>query len=171
MDSRATITATECAGDPERGYAIDLISYAVGRADEDADRVLALLRIAGLHTSGARTIPIPPEILLELAAVLRMRAWELAGIHVHREAGLPEARLAFDELLSQMERPHAQPGDFGRLSSTVASLCANCFVFAAPEVVGAEVLLSDFLEEDESIEAVARLFSERPDLLVAGGVS
>jgi len=171
MNSQNTISATECAGDPHRGCAIDLITYAVGRADEDADRVLSLLRIAGLHPSSARALAIPPEILLEFAAVLRMRAWELSGIHVHREAGLPDARRAFNELLSRMERPGARPQDFGGLSSEVLSLCANRFVLAAPEVVGAEVLLADSLQEDELIEAVARLFRERPDLLAAGGVS
>jgi hypothetical protein len=67
----------------------ELIESVAANAEAEADRVASFLDRVGLGPLPGGTRRLPSDFLLNLGAALRLRAWEVAGITVHREDGLP----------------------------------------------------------------------------------
>src|SRR5689334_13345760 len=72
-------------------------------AASDAEAVAEFFRTLGLlrhPSSPPQALLLPSETLLGIGLALRLRTWELNGIAVHLEAGLPSA----DELFAFVRR-------------------------------------------------------------------
>jgi hypothetical protein len=97
-------------------------------------------------------------MMLDLAAALRMREWELGGIAVHREDGLLSAHDTIGGLIFLMELSATRPAlaeCFGGLARQVFALSASRFVWTAKSVIGADVTFRDDLLDDAFLKALA----------------
>jgi hypothetical protein len=98
--------------------ASELAECIVHEAGHMADLTIRFLDDTGLfppEQRRERPVALPAELLLELAAVLRIAIWERDGLLDPVAVGLPHARDAYDEL---MERAAHRPDSF---SSVVIS--------------------------------------------------
>jgi hypothetical protein len=103
--------------------AVELIEYTIRDAEYMASLVIAFLEGLGMLPPRGQRRPnpvgLPAEFLLELAAVLRIAAWERAGLRDSLCRGLPPAEEALDDLFRRyvpvagLEQPE-------RRSSTLA---------------------------------------------------
>lgn len=142
---------------PTDGYPIELVEAVVVGADADARRVVAYLRAAGFGQEPGGAGPIPADVVLDLAAVLRLRAWEAAGLTAHLEAGLPSAEVAMKELIATMRAAANDPDALarvGRLSQAVFGVQVTRFIWAGPRELRAEVALDD-IDDDRFVEVLA----------------
>jgi hypothetical protein len=157
------------AGIPEA-----LIRATVRQAEDDADRVGQFLEDFGFRSPEARTTPLalPPALLMGLAAVLRLHAWEQDGVRRHLPVDLPTARDAVRDLFCAMVDRSAP----GRLEAFANGLTLRVyavwmvhFAWDGLEVLGADLVLGD-AEEDALADALARfLWNTRHTLDVRQG--
>jgi hypothetical protein len=141
-----------------------LVAAVAEDAGRDADRVGRFLQALGLAGSPRRPARLPAAFLLELAAALRLLAWEQAGLRAHLDAGLPPAAQALRELFlaatGRLPGPPASPA--GTLAYRVTALFAERFAWDAQGELGAEVALGE-ADEDALLEALADfLWQHRP---------
>jgi hypothetical protein len=103
--------------------AVELIEYTIRDAEYMASLVIAFLEGLGMLPPRRQRRPnpvgLPAEFLSELAAVLRIAAWERAGFRDSLCRGLPPADEALDDLFRRYV-PGAGPGQPERRSSTLA---------------------------------------------------
>lgn len=133
--------------------------YAADQAACDADRVVAHLTAVGLADRPGQNCKLPPGILLDLGAILRMRAWETAGLTVHRDAGLPSAEDAMEILIDTLfeaARNSAALARTGILARDVFRVAMTRFAWSGPVEMNAEVALH-IPNEDALIDALAQL--------------
>ena len=143
--------------DITRRYPGEQIQYAADGAAEEAEWVAAFLTRAGF-------VPGEPHgftagLLLDLGGMVRLRAWEEAGLAVHRAAGLPTAREALGHIIDVICAAAADPAALaraGHLGRAVFELRMSRFAWAAPTELGADVAL-DGPDEDGLIESLADL--------------
>jgi hypothetical protein len=142
-----------------------LVAAVAEDAARDADRVGLFLQARGLAGSPQRPARLPAAFLLELAAALRLLAWEQAGLRAHLDAaGLPPAAQALRDLFlaatGRLPGPPASPA--GTLAYRVTALFAERFAWDARGELGAEVALGE-ADEDALLEALADfLWQHRP---------
>ena len=134
----------------------NLIVAVRAEAARSADRVGEFLR--GVADRGVEIPPLARDTLLELAAALTLAAWEGGGLELHREAGLPPARVAVRYALATvLPTVHAlDPG----LIVLVVGLFADRMAWHAREDLAADVTL-DAPDEDALIEHLARFLWDR----------
>jgi len=148
-------------------FPAEQVRYAGQCASIDADRVAAYLSRLGYKPTPENPIALPRGLLLDFDAIQRMRAWEEAGINVHRQAGLPSAEEADIDLTilciaSGRKIPHSYV--FGTLASKVFVPVWNRFVWEGLNLVGADIVLPFADNEDEMIDAIAEyLWNSRPN--------
>jgi hypothetical protein len=150
------------AGDPSIDlgeYPADLVRYAADEAARDADAVIALLTAAGLAPRPGETRGVPPGLLLDLGAAVRLNRWEAGGHEVHTQSGLPSAGAALVHLLHALESASTAGGTravSGRLAREVFDLAVTRFAWAARPDLGADIELAP-ADEDALVEAMAHL--------------
>src|SRR5437588_1115435 len=76
-------------------------------AARDAERVGLFLGHLGIGGTPEQPRPMPAGFLLHLGAALRLLAWEAQGFFFHRQAGLPEARVAIRDAFRSLADPDA----------------------------------------------------------------
>jgi hypothetical protein len=147
-------------------YPREQVRYAGQCALIDADRVIEFVKNLGIKFSPEKPVGIPKGLLLDFAAVLRMQSWEAAGIDVHRQIGLTsadEAERCLAILCTASGHKISHSYVFGTLFEKVFDLIWNRFVWEGLDLIGADVLLPTFEDEDGMIEAVAEhLWNSRP---------
>src|SRR5262245_66603975 len=82
-------------------FPADLLQAVAQHAAADAERVVRFLDASGLRATRPGTgVPsaLPTFFLMGLGAALRLLLWEEAGLHAHRDAGLPSAQEALREV-------------------------------------------------------------------------
>jgi hypothetical protein len=145
-----------CAG--LAAFPPELITRVVEQAVSDADLTAHILTLVGLGPPPGEVRRLPATFLLELGAACRLLAWEVAGLTLHRQAGLPSAQDAFrDAFLDDAARladPSA-PDPGPSLTRDVLALTIDRLAWAGPAYFRAEVLL-DTPDEDALVEAMAR---------------
>ncbi len=127
-------------------YPPELVRYTVDEATRDAADVAAFLAGAGLAPRPGRLVGLPPDILLDLGAVVRLRRWEAVGISVHRDAGLPTAGTALIQViqaLSAAATDHTALATAGRLGRAVFGLTVTRFAWAGRTELGTDIVLDD----------------------------
>jgi hypothetical protein len=149
----------------------DLVRAVAEDAALDADRVGCfldeLLGRCGAAAEGRPPLRLPPDFLLELAAGLRLLAWEAGGLRCHREAGLPPAQQALRDAFRWLKPAAAAPetGDGPeRLMPRVLALFIERLAWNGRVEWGADIALGE-AEEDVLAEVVANfLWAHRHDL-------
>jgi hypothetical protein len=136
----------------------ELIARVAEQATQDADLAAHILTTFGLGPPPGQIRRFPATFLLDLAAASRLLAWEVTGLTLHREAGLPSARDAlrdaFRDCAVLVADPSA-PDPGASLSGAVIALTVDRLAWAGPAHLRAEVLL-DTPDEDALVEAMAR---------------
>ncbi len=149
-----------------REHPPELVRYATDEAVRDADEVIAFLKGVGLAPSPGGTAALPPGVLLDLGAVVRLRRWEAAGVSIHRDAGLPSAHGSLELVIRTLVTAAANPPAIkvaGALARSVFDLTVTRFAWAAQPDLGADIAL-DITDEDALVEAVAQyLWTHRHD--------
>jgi hypothetical protein len=84
---------------PARDFPPDMVNAVSAAAARDADAVGLFLRERGLTGTPEKPLKLPAGFLLELAAALRLSAWETQGFSFHHAAGLPRADQAIRDVL------------------------------------------------------------------------
>lgn len=154
------------AGDPNIDlgeYPVELVRYAADEAARDADEVIALLTAAGLAPPPGETRGLPPGVLLDLGAVVRLRRWEAGGHDVHLRSGLPPAGGALVHLVRALESAATTGRTLtvdGRLARAVFDLAVTRFAWAARPDLGTDIELAP-ADEDALVEAMAHLLWAR----------
>jgi hypothetical protein len=137
----------------------DLVAATAREAESCADWVILLTRHLGYDASPVKPIVIDREVLLFLGAVLWLHSWEIAGISIHCEAGLPRAA----DLLTNAARALAENGtkpDGSGLSKRVMRLFVENFAWDSRGDLAVPVVL-DGLAEDMAVDALAELLWSR----------
>jgi hypothetical protein len=149
----------------------DLVRAVAQDAALDADRVGCfldeLLGRCRAPAAGRPPLLLPPDFLLELAAALRLLAWETSGLRCHLGAGLPPAQQALRDAFRWLKPATAAPetGDGPeRLMPRVLALFIERLAWNGRVEWGADIALGE-AEEDVLVGVVADfLWSHRHDL-------
>jgi hypothetical protein len=135
-----------------------LITRLAEQAARDADLALDILTRVGLGPPPGEVRYLPATFLLELGAACRLLAWEVTGLTLHREAGLPSARDALRDAFwgaAALAADPSAPDPGPSLSRAVFALAVDRLAWAGPAYLRAEVIL-DSPDEDVMVEAMAR---------------
>jgi hypothetical protein len=149
----------------------DLVRAVAQDAALDADRVGCFLdQLLGRCAAPAGDRPpllLPPDFLLELAAALRLLAWETSGLRCHLEAGLPPAQQALRDAFRWLKPATAAPETSDvpdRLMPRVLALFIERLAWNGRAELGADFALGE-PDEDVLTEAIADfLWSHRHNL-------
>ena len=133
---------------------------------DDADVVGTFLRDdCGVRGTPDRPVRIPLTILLDLAAALRLHAWEQAGIDPCQFPGLPDFAGGLHDVV---RRVGLEPGDCGpglrpgELAVRVLNARTDYFAWCGRAELGADVALGP-ADEETVLEALADfLWQNRP---------
>jgi hypothetical protein len=144
-------------------------SFIIAEAERDADCVRAFLhRLVGRTPEGGVLeefhIPIKlwHEMLLNLAAAVRIYRWERAGLTFHRQEELPSALTAIAKALASYTRRDAFPEVWRK---RVSSLSHSRFVWVARDLLNAVITIED-TNEDQLAEVLAQFaWAHRNDLV------
>jgi hypothetical protein len=123
----------------------------------DADLVGSFLNLLSETPAGRwavkRPLPLPVDFLLGLGAALRLGFWEMIGIQVHRDAGMPAASEIIIDVLSSVTNPEAAART-AQLPSRVLALSIEHFAWAGRLELNCDVTV-DPVDEDLFLEAMA----------------
>jgi hypothetical protein len=137
----------------------DLVRAVVEEAAQDADRVVSFLRHLGLDCTPDRPRYLPSDLLLALAAGLRLHAWEASGYTAHTDAGLPPALTVIrDAITSGVEPGRLDP----RLPLRVLAVSVERFAWAARAMFSEDNLLAREATARRMEELRAELAGEAP---------
>ena len=132
----------------------------------------AALDAAGLFKSEAPQLPA--GFLLELSAVIELGLWERHGLRRHLNTDLPTFRQAAAALGARaLKGPAEFDGpDAAPLSGRVLQVWVEHFAWDGPELIGADVVVGDF-DDDEVVDVLAEFIwthrHELTNLLRDGG--
>jgi hypothetical protein len=133
----------------------ELVEATAREAARDADRVGRLLHELGFVPSPGRPVRLPAAFLLGLGAASRLLDWELGGLRVHRDAGLPPAEQALIDAFRGLVGSAGADGAAARdLARRVVALFAARLAWHGRPALGADVALDD-LDEDAMLDALA----------------
>lgn len=128
------------------------VASARALAEEDAKRVCAFLKITN-------RVRLPLEFVTDLAAALRIRAWQKNGLFPFLTSR-PELATELSDFIAKSEAGDAswESGNSGPLSRQVFLSWVRNFSWSAPTELGAECLIqiSEDVSDDE-IAAIAKL--------------
>lgn len=137
------------------------------RADESAALVAEVLRAMGFTSpkDSKDGVVFPRNFLLEFAAVLQLKAWELCGVRHHIDAGLPSSETAVSQLLSRAES--GQPsfkGEKTELHFQVLHFWLEGMAWQGMEYLSTDIALGA-VEEEEFLDGLAEyIWSQRHQL-------
>ena len=144
--------------DIARRYPAEQVRFAADGAAEEAEWVAAFLTAAGF--APGETCGFTAGLLLDLGGMVRLRAWEAAGLDVHCEAGLPTAHGALEHIIGIITAAAADPAELARagiLGRAVFDLRMSRFAWAGPTEFRADVAL-DAPDDQVLIEILADFF-------------
>jgi hypothetical protein len=151
--------------DIERQYPGEQVRFAAAGAAEEAESATTFLASAGLAPPAGETRGLPRGILLDIGGMVRLRAWEAAGLDAHRRAGLMTADEALEHIIDVLTRAAADPAELARagaLGRAVFDLRMSRFAWAGPMEYQADIAL-DTPDEEALIDALAKfLWGSRP---------
>jgi hypothetical protein len=144
-------------------------------AQADAVRVdgfLTAIGVRGAAESPSRPpVRLPAYFLVGLAAALRLREWERAGLRVHCDAGLPSATEALHQAISLFgaaQPAAAKEQAMTQLSLRVLGVFINNIAWCGRALLQADVELGE-ADEDLLVDALAHfLWAHRHDSQGAG---
>lgn len=88
---------------PERDH--QFLEAIRHQAEADATSVAEFVRSAGVQVQQQNgtyePLGLPPEMLLGLGLAVRLRRWELQGVRLHLEAGIPSSTEVLDRVTSE----------------------------------------------------------------------
>lgn len=125
----------------EPTYPPEQVAFVESEAALDAERVLDHLRRLGLVPADGSPWWFPPGLLLDLAAALRLRAWDAAGLRAHLEAGLPTGESAVAGVVVALRSADGPPAEWGALARRVFVVTLDRLAWAARAELRAEVAL------------------------------
>lgn len=133
-----------------------LVRAVVRHAHRRAEWTIVALDATGLFESEAPQLPA--GFLLELSAVVELAVWEHHGLREHLDVDLPTSQEALANLAARtLKGPTAFEGpNPAPLSSRVLQVWVERFAWDGPELLGADVVVGDF-DDDELVEVLAEL--------------
>jgi hypothetical protein len=137
----------------------ELIAVVARGGERTAESTIELLTMLGFPRPGAgEHYRLTAAFLAGLGIALRLHAWEMAGLHVHRDAGLPRARELLDEVIKHTVASKADTGDgFVRsLLPKFLEVTKKRLAWGGKPLLGADVVLGN-PDEDALLDALARL--------------
>ena len=127
------------------------------RADESAALVAEVLRAMGFTSSKESKdgVVFPRNFLLEFAAVLQLKVWELHGQRHHIDAGLPSSETAVSQLLSRAASgQNSFEGGGTELHFRVLRYWREGLAWQGMEYLSADIALGA-VEEEEFLDGLA----------------
>jgi hypothetical protein len=109
-----------------------------------------------------KPVRLPAQFLLGLGAALRLVAWEIAGIQIHRTAGLPTAHEALLDVFRSVSDAEAAMRTH-LLPTQVFALTRDNFAWAGQAELNADVML-DAADEELALEVLADFLWENRHL-------
>lgn len=94
---------------PARDFPPDMVNAVTAAAARDADAVGLFLRERGLTGTPQKPLKLPAGFLLDLAAALRLFAWDRQGFSFHHAAGLPPADQAILDTFDALGDANGKP--------------------------------------------------------------
>ncbi len=150
-----------------------LLRAVAQHAERQAHLTGTYLRNSGFCPDGE--IRLPGPALLELAAVLELGVWERRGIRQYLPADLLTYREAADQLAARCMKGPAefQGRNAAPLSLRIFRVWVEHFAWDGPDLLDADVVLSDADHEDDFIDLLAEFIwthrNELQHLIHAGG--
>lgn len=143
----------------------ELLLAIVYDATQDARRVAIFLdsfsQAPGMDWLAVKPASLPADFLRRLGAALRLWHWEMHGILIHREYGLPSADTAVRDTILALTDPAAAER-IDPVPRQVFLLSVERFAWNARAELDADVTLGD-VAEDTVLEALADfLWAHRP---------
>ena len=146
-------------------FPTELINAVKADALRDADRVERFLRVLGFLPILHYLIRHRPGFMVDLAAALRLLAWEQAGLDPKAVARLPSARTALLNVLLSLKQSSIGLNEAvgsGSLIQNVMGAFIDHFAWCAGAELHADVTLGE-VDEDAILEALADfLWAHRP---------
>jgi hypothetical protein len=146
-------------------FPTDLINAIKADALRDAERVERFLRVLGLQPILHHLIRHRPGFLLDLAAALRLLAWEEAGLDLKAFARLPAARAALLNVLQSLTQSVIGQHEAVKVDSLLQDVMGaffDYFAWSARVELDVDVTLGE-VDEDAVLEALADfLWAHRP---------
>jgi hypothetical protein len=99
-----------------------------------------------------RPVRIPPDILMELASVMRLRSWCEGGLCDHLKENAAPAFAAFDYSVAKLSadpRAFAQEEDLPPLTAQIFDIWERHLAWSGLEELNADVLLDHSPADDE----------------------
>jgi hypothetical protein len=131
--------------------AVEILTFYIGLADQDAKLVSAFLRSAGFEPGTS----FPPDALVKLGVYCRLDYWEAIGVAGTDEDDLPSSHEVFEDVIGQMS------GETPRFQTL--ELCRRVHLFALrrliwPQTSGApSFVLEDRSDPSEFLDEIAEL--------------
>lgn len=148
-------------------FATDLVEAVARTAAYHADLVGHFLEYIGfLPPKAKRRKPIylPPEFLLELAAILRLAMWEHGGPRDGLPSDLPSAAQALDNLTNRAaaKTPRFRTGPKAApLLRRVLSVWLSHMAWHGHDLLGADLLLTGMDEDEFAVTMADFLWKHR----------
>jgi hypothetical protein len=141
-----------------------LIRALTRYGQRQADLTAAFLRNPGLF--GSTDVRLPTAVLVELSAVLQLGLWESTGLRCHLDSDLPFFNDAVRDLAIRCRRG---PAEFDGvilppLALRVLRVWLRHFAWEAPDVLGRDIVVSDF-DDDQLIDLLAEFIWQHRDSL------
>jgi len=140
----------------------DVVAFLVPilrQASRDADAVNIVLETLGvvppLPERQARPIAVAPDLLLKIAAWVRLAHWERSGLRPHLRTDLPPARDVLADIFGFPEG--SQPRfDAHALVKAVLHVHAMQLAWSRLPDTAAEVAVAQTLSSEEAVELLAQ---------------
>ncbi|MFY9586513.1 MAG: hypothetical protein WAT66_03545 [Actinomycetota bacterium] len=135
----------------ERRDAVDYMLPFVREADQQADLVIVVLQALGVPPG----TPLAPDLLLKLAAFVRIYQWEQTGLRALLAVDLPTARDVFDDIWGTPQQ--SAPRYSGKkLANAVLWIAARQLAGRPVDANHPNIAVSQQLPPDQMLDLVAR---------------
>ncbi len=134
----------------ERDDVVDYLVPFVREAHRQADLVICFLKALDVPTG----TPLTPDLLLKIAAFVRIYQWERSGVRALLPADLPAARDIFDDIVGIADR--ARPSLSGRkLAAAVLWIAARQMTSPSLQSQVPDVVVAQRLAPEQMVDRLA----------------
>lgn len=137
---------------PARAFPPDMVNAVAAAAALDADAVGLFLRERGLTGTPQKPLKLPAGFLPELAAALRLSAWERQGFAFHHAAGLPPGDQALHDTFNALADAKGKPP---QRCKAVLRLAVEHLAWNGLSDWNADIALDD-LSDDTALDVLAQ---------------
>jgi hypothetical protein len=152
MDDKPTTPARDFPPDMVRDFPPDMVNAVTVAAARDADAVGLFLREQGLTGTPLKPLKLPAGFLMDLAAALRLSAWETQGFSFHHAAGLPPAEQAIQDAIDALADAKDKPN---QLCIAVLRLAVEHSAWNGLSEWNADIALDD-LSDEAALDVLAK---------------